>query len=243
MTYLQLINNVLVRLRENTITETQVNSNPYYASIGAHVNDAKDRVQDAWEWSQLRASRDVTAFATNPVVTLTGTTNNQFQINSILVQDEKTYLRNTSIPWLKDKYRTRPVAEPTGQPIYYAITGAQLTPQTAINAGPNVSNDLEMTVYPIPDKNYILSVEGVYHQEALVNANDYLLVPSLPVYTLATALASRERGEVGGTPTSELFAIADRHLSDAIAIDSSRFENEMDWYSAGQQWHNTNVRS
>ena len=92
--------------------------------------------------------------------------------------------------------------------------------------------------------NYALTVDRVSHQAALVAPDDVLLVPSLPVYTLATALASRERGEVGGTPTSELFAIADRHLSDAVAQDTSLYPTEMDWYSAGAAgWAQTNVGS
>jgi hypothetical protein len=56
MTYLELINSVLVRLREDTITASQVNSDPYYRSIGAWVNDAKDRVEDAWQWTALRGT-------------------------------------------------------------------------------------------------------------------------------------------------------------------------------------------
>ena len=61
MTYLELVNNVLVRLREDTLEVDPNNpaaflKDPYYKSIGAHVNDAKDRVEDAWQWSGLRGA-------------------------------------------------------------------------------------------------------------------------------------------------------------------------------------------
>ena len=108
-----------------------------------------------------------------------------------------------------------------------------------------MSGNIQIIVYPVQEltSTDTLIVDRVSHQQTLANASDRLLVPSLPVYTLATALASRERGEVGGTPTSELFAIADRHLSDAIAQDSSLYPDELDWYSAGGDWVNTNVKN
>ena len=60
------------------------------------------------------------------------------------------------------------------------------------------------------------------------------------MYTLATALASRERGELGGTPTSELFAIADSQLSDAIARDAQSYPNDIDWFYRGRD-NETNI--
>jgi len=52
MTYLNLINGVLRRLRETTVstyTETT-----YSTMIGDLINDAKTTVEEAWEWSALR---------------------------------------------------------------------------------------------------------------------------------------------------------------------------------------------
>ena len=52
-------------------------------------------------------------------------------------------------------------------------------------------------------------------------------MPSQPVIHLAVALLARERGETGGTSTAEYFGIADRYLSDAIAIDAAKHPEEM----------------
>ena len=57
--------------------------------------------------------------------------------------------------------------------------------------------------------------------------SDSLLVPSQPVIHLAVALLARERGETGGTSASEYFGIADKFLSDAIAIDAAKHPEEM----------------
>jgi hypothetical protein len=46
MTYLQLVNKVLTRLREDTVST--VSQNTYSALVGEFVNDAKRLVEDAW---------------------------------------------------------------------------------------------------------------------------------------------------------------------------------------------------
>jgi hypothetical protein len=49
----------------------------------------------------------------------------------------------------------------------------------------------------------------------------------MPVVHLTVALLARERGETGGTSAAEYFAVADRFLSDAIAIDAAKHPEEM----------------
>ena len=52
-------------------------------------------------------------------------------------------------------------------------------------------------------------------------------MPSMPVVHYAVALLARERGETGGTSAAEYFSIADKFLSDAIAIDAAKHPEEM----------------
>lgn len=54
-----------------------------------------------------------------------------------------------------------------------------------------------------------------------------MLIPTLPIIHLATAFAARERGETGGAAAAELFGIADKSLSDAIALDTSKHPEEL----------------
>jgi hypothetical protein len=65
----------------------------------------------------------------------------------------------------------------------------------------------------------------------LTKDNDKLYIPHQPVLHLAVALASRERGETGGTSTPEYFALADKYLSDAIALDAQKHPEETIWYT------------
>ena len=50
MTYLQLVNKVLVRLREDQVTS--VASNDYSLLVGEFVAQAASEVEDAWNWAQ-----------------------------------------------------------------------------------------------------------------------------------------------------------------------------------------------
>lgn len=274
MTYLQLINNVLVRLRESEITLEEFNAgnNPYWKLIGSTVNDAKDRVEDAWQWGALRGTDKVILQASNAsnlnpqgiqqnyyegnTVALPNSVDSHYMIKRIYsfpvkdngsgvsIQDGSQAVSNMSWITTDSMYSRYQIPEPsiTGRPTQYAITGETSGPRPAGGNNLDLEGSLELTIWPpVPNNTWGIGMDRVSHQPPLVNASDKILVPPLPVYTLATALASRERGEVGGAPTSELFVTADRHLSDAIAQDSTLYANELNWY-ANDQDYNTNVR-
>jgi hypothetical protein len=246
MQYLDLMNNVLTRLREDSITDSTLSTNndPYIRSIGAHVNDAKDRVEDAWQWSALRGADTVplntpaAGDAILPSYELPNSADNHYIIKGVYAFD--TALANPSyypVRWIAkgdmiQRYSAGSAQVPFGNPSYVTV-----------NRTDSLTGNLIVSIYPQQEDTTTMAlvVDRVAHQPPLVLATDRLLVPSLPVYTLATALASRERGEVGGTPTSELFAIADRHLADAIAQDSALYPSELDWY-ADNRLFNTNVK-
>lgn len=246
MTYLDLINAVLVRLREDTVDSNNYNSDPYFKFIGSAVNDAKDRVEDAWQWTNLRGSEELvlsnTGQITDVSAELTDSADNTYLIKDIIIRDNGQYMHLVSDLKMRDNYRTAipsNIDSYRGTPreyVYSRVAG------TVAGVPTGSTGNRYLTVFPAPDKDYNVSVNFVRHQDPLVAYDDVLTVPSLPVYTLATALASRERGEVGGTPTSELFAIADRHLSDAIANDSALVPSELDWYT-GSYWNRTNIKT
>jgi len=61
------------------------------------------------------------------------------------------------------------------------------------------------------------------------NDDDLIRLPIDPVMYYALAYSSRERGEVGGQTSGELFALAKQYLSDAISWDVSNSELEYVW--------------
>jgi len=255
MTYLELINNVLIRLRENTITEAQLvaNDDPYFRFLGSAVNDAKDRVEDSWQWGALRGTDRTPLFADqDSQYILPNSADNQYIIKRIAVYantsptdptatTQRNFLKWTNVDRVRGFFQN-PASVQKNRPTEFAVTGVATSPP--FEAG-EVGN-IVITVITSPSgtdivPDYWLEIDRVRRQSPLVAGSDILLVPSLPVYTLASALASRERGEVGGTPISELLAAADSHLSDAIAVDSALYGNELDWF-ADTDLFNTNVR-
>jgi hypothetical protein len=238
MNFLGLVNAVLTRLREEQTTVDAFNSTPYLRTIGACVNDAKSSVENAWQWGALRGIDQVTAVAGNAYVTLPDSQDNHFILRNVLFNQGGVFLRPMTNPKAQELYAQRFVTPPpTGAPSEYA-PGQNFYNES--NPQDPVNGSAQILLWPIPDQNYDLSIYRVKHQQPLVEALDIIKVPSLPVYSLAAALASRERGEVGSGTISELFATAQSHLSDAIASDSARFGEELIWFVPEDAW-NTNV--
>ena len=73
MTYLDLVNNVLRRIREEEVAS--VNANTYSKMVGDFVNDAKKLVETSWDWSALRTTLTITTSADIFNYVLTGSQN------------------------------------------------------------------------------------------------------------------------------------------------------------------------
>ena len=86
-------------------------------------------------------------------------------------------------------------------------------------------------MYPKPDGVYSIKTKMVIRNIPLSVDADTLAIPSQPVIHMAVALLARERGETGGTSTPEYFALADKYLSDAIAMDAQKHPDETIWYT------------
>jgi hypothetical protein len=227
MTYLNLVNNVLRRLREDEVTS--VSSNTYSKMAGDFVNDAKKLVEDAWDWSALRTTLTVTTSVGvfNYVMTGAG---NEFKVLNAYNDTDNWDLQYQTPLWFDQKYMKE---EPqSGSPQYYTFNGV------------NSNGDTQVEVYPKPDtagvdlrfnvvnRGQITDSDGnVIRPKELVNDTDQLIIPSQPVIHLAIALLARERGETGGTSAPEYFGIADKYLSDAIALDAQKHPEETIWYT------------
>ena len=210
MTYLELVNAVLRRLR---ITEVgSVNETSYSAMIGDYVNDSKSMVEDAWDWSALRTTLTVTTSSDIFNYALTDSQNN-LKVLDVINDTSNVFMVYRPSTWMNNAFLN--ITPKTGAPLYYNFNGADANGDTLID------------LYPIPDGVYSLRFNSVVRTADLVEDTERLLVPSRPVVQAAVALAARERGETGGTSTAEYFTIADSFLSDAIALDANRHPEEL----------------
>ena len=210
MTYLQLVNKVLTRLREETVST--VSQNSYSALVGEFVNDAKQFVEDSWDWSALRTTLTVTTTADIFNYVLTGS-QNRIEILDVVNDTSNGFMSYKEQHWFNNTFlNNEPVK---GSPTYYTFNGVDANGDTAVD------------IYPIPNGVYALRFNSILRTGTLESDTDQVTIPTLPVIMLATAFAARERGETGGTSAAELFAISDKSMSDAIALDTSKHPEEL----------------
>ena len=214
MTYLDLVNNVLRRMREEEVAS--VSESTYSKMAGDFVNDAKKLVEAAWDWSALRTTLTITTSANIFNYVLVGS-QNRIKALDVINDTSNFFMEYQPSSWFDDKYLNETPA--TGAPQYYTYNGI------------DSQGDSQIDVYPKPDGVYTLRFNCVLRNEDLTADTDQLLIPHMPDVHLAIALLARERGETGGTSAPEYFGIADKYLSDAIALDAQKHPDETIWYA------------
>ena len=210
MTYLNLMNSVLRRLREEETTS--VTSTTYVKMVGDFINDAKTLVGQSADWSALRETLTISTTASDNTYSLTGGGDN-VKVMSVINDTQNCFMEYQTKDWFNDALYISNAVE--GAPKYFTYNGL------------DSNGDTQVLVGPTPDGVYSLRFDLTKRQADLTANTDSLLIPAQPVIHLAVALLARERGETGGTSTAEYFQIANQYLSDAIAIDAAKHPEEM----------------
>ena len=210
MTFLQIINKVLVRLREATVL---VSATDEYANlIGEFVNEAKREVEDAWKWNVLRQTITVATVDGTSAYSITGS-GKRFKIIDIY--------ETTTDTWITRGNSTRMKAEieegSKGQPHHYYIEGV------------DSSGDMKIHFSLTPDAVYSYNINCIVPQGDLVDAT-VLTVPEEPVVLGAYFKAISERGEDGGTGAQAAGASYNSSMSNAIQLDVALTQDEDEWY-------------
>lgn len=211
-TYLQLVNNVLTRLRETEVSS--VEDTPYSSLIGVFVNDAKREVEDAYEWNALATTIIIPTVPGQRNYTLTGS-GERFKTEDVINDTEDVPMRQAAQTWLNRQYYIGTVQD--AAPCYYSYNGA--TP----------SGDTKVDLWPQPDAVYQIRFELIVPQADLVSNGDNLIVPAHLVQLLAYAKAVGERGEDGGSAFGEVYQQYRLALADAVAIERNRYDDQVVW--------------
>ncbi len=214
MTYLEIVNSVLRRMREDEVSS--VDETTYSKMVGDFVNDAKTIVEQSWDWSALRTTLTVTTQENVFNYVLVGSGNSIKELN-VLNDTTNVVMEYRSANWFDERFL---LDTPTNSPPrYYTYNGV------------DSNGDTQIDLYPKPDGEYVLRFNCTLRNPLLDNDSDAVQIPSLPIVHLAIALLARERGETGGTSAAEYFTIADQFLTDAIAMDAQRHPEETIWYT------------
>ena len=212
MTYLEIVNSVLRRLRENTVSG--VDQNTYSRLIGEFVNDAKRYCEDAWDWSALRTT--LTATTTSDVFNYALTNSGQrIKVFRVIDDTSNRFVEYQTAAWMSNAFLNGTAAN--GAPYYYSFNGTDNNGDTLVD------------FYPIPDDAYTIRFEVVQRTERFTDDNDTVKIPNDPIIQWAYGYALRERGETGGQSAVEQFLLAKESLSDAIALDAQKHPEETIW--------------
>ena len=215
MTYLQLINEVLKRLREDQVSA--VDYSAYSSLISTFVNDAKREVENAWNWEVLKTEYTITPDGTNSGFSITGLTESEARLayddcKRPMVYDVKANDEFQLNEYSYDRYITRLRTDPDSfstndKPWWFAV---------------NKGSTGQWSIYfdGVPSSTRSYKVWFYAPQAELSTATTDILVPWRPVVHLALIYALDERGEEIGEPGSKAWLRYENSLTDAISMDS-----------------------
>jgi len=211
MIFLDLVNDVLLRLRENEVQT--VSQTSYSKLISKFINDGKRQVEDSFFWNALRQTYAVNTI--NGIYSYTLTNSGiRFKLEDVIndTSDYNLTLLNTS-----SMNRLFLTQSESGPPRYFNFNGID-------NNG-----DTQVDLFPIPDGAYNIKFNVIQPQAPLVNNTDTMIVAEEPVIFYAYAKALAERGEDGGMQSSEAYQLYLQSLADHVAIESSRATPDLIW--------------
>ena len=214
MNYLEAVNEVLVRLRENEVSSPT--DTPYSKLISKFINDAKRQVEDAYNWNALSETLTVTTAPDlfNYVMTGSG---QRFRVLDVLCLEKDNFLEFVPTTYMDNLFLNQTPQKDF--PTYYNFNGV------------DEEGDTQVDLYPIPNAIYNINFNIIKPTAALSAASDKIKVPSEPIIFLAYAKALVERGEDAGMTSAEAYQLYQTSLADHIAIEESRYPNENIWYS------------
>jgi hypothetical protein len=207
MTYLELVNSVLSRLREPTVNTVALTT--YSQLIGRFVNDAKRQIEDAFDWNALGFEVDITTSAGVYEYALTGA-GQKFRVTTEPLNTTSNVVMQAIPVALMRRYQNfTPIVQ--NIPTQYCFEGV------------DGNGDAKVQLFGRPDGVYSLKFFLCVPQADLSADSDVPLVNAKLIEQSAYARALVERGEDGGLSSSEAYALYRAMLSDYISLEATRF--------------------
>jgi len=216
-TYLSLVNDVLVRLREPIVST--VTENTLSTLVGKFVNDAKRECSDAYDWDAFTTSVTISTTASQYTgYSLTGAGTRFRVINVLDITDYGSLLPSTVNEIEKRVFST--ASPQNADPSEYAFKGV------------DSNGDSQVMLWPIPVKTSSIRFSLVVPETDMTADADTTKLAKEPIVLGALARALVERGEDGGLSSSECYALAKKALADVIAIELARSPENDAWIPA-----------
>jgi hypothetical protein len=202
-TYLDLVNDVLVRMREPEVTT--VAENTVSNLVGKYINDAKRQVSDAYDWD---------AFNTPITVPTVSGQSQGYVITGAGVRFKTMDVINTT-----SFYQMQPLSHTNYDSFYYTTpTPTSGLPMYYTMQGVNSNGDMKVNFWPVPDAVYNIRFSLIVPEADFTTDTSTTLLAREPIVLGAFARALVERGEDGGLTSSEAYALYKSCLSDLISL-------------------------
>jgi len=216
MTYLELVNDVLARLREQQVTTVGLTT--YSTLVGKFVNDAKRQIEDAYDWNALGQEITVTTTSGTYEYSMTGA-GQKFRVTSDpLNTTSNVVMQVIPVGDMRRKQNLQPIV--TAVPSEYCFEGV------------DGNGDAKVQLWGRPNGVYTIKFFLSVPQATLSSDSTSVLVPDVLVAQNAYARALVERGEDGGLNSSEAYALYKTMLSDYIALEATRFPEMQEFYAS-----------
>lgn len=214
LTWLQIINRILSRLRESTVAAN--NTNDYSTLVGALVNQVKTEIEKAYYWNSMRDTYSVSATVGNTNYILTSSGMNAIIIDGWNITTPMKLVRGTNADFNAKFFGVAAVQ--TGSVEQY------------LPAGYSVNYDLTVDVWPSPSASQSLKFTVYRPQNDLAADGDIPLCPQEVLIEETIARLLVERGDEGADKPQpgESFIRKDL-LQTAVSIDGGMDEEETDW--------------
>ena len=212
MTYLELVNNVLRRMREDPVSSLYENSQS--AVVADFINDARRHVEESHDWSTLFTDFTFNTAASDKLYSLTDT-QNRATVVDVRNLTSMGFLVYVPSQWIRRSEMIQNPGEST--PTKYTIDGV------------DANGDTQIQLWPIPDGIYSMSVRLVQRSGDLTLEGSTTNLPHMPIIHMAHMLAASERGDVSAGDIQMLAAQASKSLNDAIQYDMARQPENNIW--------------
>jgi hypothetical protein len=206
-TYLSLVNDVLVRMREPQVTT--VSENTVSSLVGKYINDAKRQVADAYDWDAFNQAVNVT--------TIVGQSTG-YSLTGAGVRFKTMDVINTT-----RYYQMTPITHTQYDSFYYTISSPITTmPMNYTYGRVDTNGDMKVNFWPVPDAVYNIRFSLVIPENDFTSDSDVTYLAKEPIVLGALARALVERGEDGGQNSSEAYAMYKNSLADLISLELAR---------------------
>ena len=213
-TYLQLVNTLLRRVREDQVST--VSDSDYSLLLGEYINLAKDELETMHDWARLRWT---TRIYTSPGVFAYEVEDfkHNYVIEKVFNDTLDGELHYREYKQMSCWLNANNADDQRAPPAYYDINGYTADDDPVIN------------LFPIPDAKYYINIDATVAQVPLSADADEVIIPHQPIVERALVHVLEERGEDDGERYMRQVMRAEEYARRYQLLDIQKWPEKYVW--------------